>query len=800
MTEGGQMHSVTTGRGAAKVLIPAALIALAWSPQVIAAPERNTDDSAATADGLPNPASFTPNKDVVFQIARAIESPQIDGRLDDPIWTRATRVGNFCEVSPGENVEPPVKTEAMFTYDDDNLYVAFVCHDDPAGIRASIGDRDAIFQDDFVGIMIDTFRDQKNAYEFFVNPYGIQGDLRRTGNNEDSSYDAVWYSGGQIDETGWTAEMSIPFRSIRFPDAVKQGWGMHILRIRPRDSREELSWVPISRDETCLFCNAGMMEGLEGINRGKNLELLPYVIGSQSGYLEDSEDPSSAFIEERGKTDAGLGVKYGITSNYTLDFSYNPDFSQIESDAAQIDVNTTFALFYPERRPFFQEGADIFATLISTVYTRSINDPIMAGKITGKSGNTTIGYLAARDETTPYIVPFEESSQYAVNGRSYSNILRVKRDILEDSFLGLIATDRRNETNGGTNTNVGFDGEVRFLENYRIRGQLQGSYTNEPDDTTLSASFDDIRFGDRKQYDSFFNGEKYSGYATELYFIRDARHLNFSTWYEDYSPTFRAENGFVTANNYREVGFWTGYLFYTDNGRFTEVIEPQLDWGRKYNHDDVFKDEWLQPNIWIRFRKQTYLWVGYLLSHERYAGVHVAGIRRFQVDLDTDFSAYLSGGVWAALGHSIVRDAENPRLGYQRSLEFWGTLKPTSQLQLSLTFQSFRMEELADYIHPVSGEEVRRGAEIYDVYIGRARLSYQFTKNLFFRLVTQYVESDNLFELDPLLSYKLNPFTVFFLGSSHNFVQFDSDEPDHGPTYRQSDRTYFVKFQYLFRV
>jgi hypothetical protein len=316
----------------------------------------------------------------------------------------------------------------------------------------------------------------------------------------------------------------------------------------------------------------------------------------------------------------------------------------------------------------------------------------------------------------------------------------------------------------------------------------------------LSEEFADIRFGDKNQYDSFFNGEEFAGHAAEVSFGRDARHWNFWTWYEDYSPTFRAENGFVSANNNREVGVWSGYLFYTDDARFTEIIQPQIDWGRQYNYDGLLKDEWLQPNIWIRFRKQTQLWAGYLLSHERFAGVHVEGIRRLQGNINTNFSALLSIGAWAAVGHSIVRDEEDPRLGDQRSLELWGTLKPTSQLSLSLTFQSFRMTELNSHAHPISGDPILADDEIYDVYIGRVRLTYQFTRNLFVRVVTQYVDSDDLIEVDPLLSYKLNPFTVFFLGSSYNFTQFETGIPGQEPAYKQTDRTYFIKFQYLFRV
>jgi hypothetical protein len=753
------------------------------------------------ANGVPEPATFTPNKDLVFHISRAAEEPEIDGKLDDAIWKHVVTLDNFAEITPGENTEPSVNTVAYLAYDENNLYVGFLCYDDaPDAIRATVTDRDAIFSDDFIGIMIDTFRDQQNGYEFFVNPFGIQGDLRRTGNSEDSSYDAVWHSGGEILENGWTAEIAIPFRSIRFPDADSQEWGLHVIRNRPRDSREQYSWAPISRDDVCFFCQAGTINGLEGINNGKNLELLPYVIGSQHGELDDVDDPTSTFTNDPATSAAGVGLKYGITPNYTIDFSYNPDFSQIESDAAQIDANTTFALFYPERRPFFLEGADIFNTLISTVYTRTINDPIIAGKITGKTGKTTVGYMAARDETTPYIVPFEESSQYAVNGRSYSNIVRVKRDILEDSFYGLIATDRRNETNGGANTNVGFDTAVRFLEKYRVEAHVQGSYTKEPDDSTLSEDFDYLRFGNDGQYDSYFNGEEFAGHALEAEFGREARHFNFWAWYEDYSPTFRAENGFISSNDFRVGGLWTGYMFYTDNGKVTERIEPQLELGRKYNYAGEFKDEWIQPNIWIRFRKQTSFWIGYLMSNERFAGVYVGGIRRIQGDIDTQFSAFLSGGMSASVGRSIVRDELDPRLGYQRSLEFWATLKPTSQLRLDLTFQSFGMDEIKAREDSETGEWIESGDEIYDVYIVRTKLTYQFTKNLFFRLVNQYVDSEDLIELDPLVSYKLNPFTVFFLGSSHNFMQYDSKIPGGGPKYKQADRTYFVKFQYLFRV
>jgi hypothetical protein len=746
------------------------------------------------APNVPEPAVFAPNTTLEFHVPRCDDQIRVDGRLEESAWRTAARLENFVEVDPGDNVEPDAETEVYVTYDDDNVYFGFVCHDDdPAKIRATITDRDNIYRDDMIGVMLDTFGDQQNAYEFFVNPYGIQADLRRTRNNEDDSYDTVWYSGGHLNGRGWTAEMAIPFRSIRFPDAESQTWGIHVLRIRPRDSREQMSWAPISRDESCLFCQAGSMNGMVGVNQGKNLEVLPYVIASQSSTLEGEDDASFDWTNDKATGDAGVGLKYGITPNYTLDATYNPDFSQIESDASQIDANQTFALFFPEKRPFFLEGADMFNTKIRGLYTRSINDPRAAAKITGKQGANTIGVISALDERSPYIVPFEEQSEFVQGGKSYSTVVRGKRDVLEESFLGVLVTDRRMTDGNGSNTTYGVDTRLRLSEIYGFEAQVLGSYTRERDDTTLSVDFDDIRFGKDQQYTSFFDGEEFGGYAMSLSLNRNARHYNFWAWYDDFSPTFRAENGFVTSNNYRAGGIWSGYTFYIEESSILDRVEPQIDLGQKYNHDGLFKDEWLSPSVWIRFKKQTSMWTGYLWSSERFAGSHIEGIRRWNGNVNSNFSRLMTAGFYWSLGQSIVRDRDDPRLGNQRTFEVWTTLKPLSQLQLDLNYTSFHLDEL----------ESRE--EIYDVFVTRARLQYQFSKSLFLRLIGEYVDADNFATLDPLLSYKINPFTVFFIGSSHTWqnIQDDPDTPGVevvDPHYRQTDRIFFMKFQYLFRV
>ncbi len=747
-----------------------------------------------------NDISFAPNTDLKVLVTRAAAAPRIDGRLDDAVWTNARVLENFTEVDPGDNVRPKVKTQAMIAYDDENLYVGFNCSDDPKDIRATITDRDGIFRDDFVGIMIDTFKDQQNGYEFFVNPHGIQGDLRRTGNNEDSSYDTVWQSAGRINDDGWSAEIAIPFRSLRFPDAEDQAWGLHIMRIRPRDSREQISWAPISRDDDCFFCQAGNMEGLVGVNQGRNLELLPYVIGSQAGSLSGDEETPFTWNNGSADGDVGLGVKYGITSNLTADLTYNPDFSQIEADAAQINVNNSFALFFPERRPFFLEGSDIFNTRVSTVYTRSINDPIFAAKATGKVGKTTVGFITAKDDVTPYTNPFEEQSQVTTGEESYSNIFRAKHDILKDSYIGVIATERHATSSTGFNATYGVDTELRLLQDWRLLGHVQGSTTTEPDDTTMTADYDNITFGADNQFTSRFDGEKFDGVAADVVLSRSGRSWNSWLWYENYSPTFRAETGFVTHNNYEEVGAWNGYLFRFEDHPFLEIVEPQFSWGRELNRQGVFKDTWYEPAMWVRFKKQTRIWTNFIFSDERYNNTLVTGIRRWQGEINTDFTKAFSGGVWMRRGRGMIRD-DAPRLGMERAVQFWSTIKPSSQLRLNLDVAWFAMDELNDRTDPDSGDVITAGSEVYNTYVARLRTQYQLNRRLFLRVVTQYVDSSQFFSVDPLVSYKINPFTVFFVGSSHSFSDYDRDvNTGRDIGYKQTDRVFFVKFQYLFRV
>ncbi|HKZ22720.1 MAG TPA: DUF5916 domain-containing protein, partial [candidate division Zixibacteria bacterium] len=719
--------------------------------------ENPTPDSAKS--------NFQPNKNLEIAIPKLNSGIKLDGILDDDGWVKAARVGNFCETEPGDNCKPQVETEALMTYDESKIYFAFICYDtDMSKLRATLTDRDRMFSDDWVGVMVNTFADDKQAYELYANPFGIQGDLIWTPNDEDESFDMIWESQAKIYHDKWIMEMAVPFKSLRFPNSDEQKWKIHFIRTRPRESRQQLFWAPVSRDNPSLLSQAGFLTGIKNIKSGKNLEILPYAISSQAGYIITSidtilNDTTQSFKNESIKGNAGVGIKYGITSNLTLDFSLNPDFSQVESDAGQIDVNTTFALFYPEKRPFFLEGNEIFRTPIDVVYTRSINDPLFAGKVTGKIGSLSVGYIVAYDEHTPFIIPFEEYSSppLPTDKKSVSNILRLKKDLKGESYFGLIATNR--ETEDAYNRVYGLDANVRFLGNYNLLGQILGYSTKELNDTLL---FKDttLFFGD-KNYTASFDGEKFSAVGGFIELNRNARHWNFNIHFADAPPEARRENGFLTQNDFRRLGFWQGYTMRPNNKLFVEIT-PMMFGGLRYRHvDGSFKEQWLGQELYLGFKKQISIYGNFLLvNDEKFKGVWHKNVRRGLVEINSNTSKILSGGFFLEMGRFIARDTNIVGNGHKFGL--WTTFKPASQLVIENNYNYFKLSSL------------RGGKKLSLQYILRNKTAYQFSKNLFLRVITQYDSEDKIFNIDPLLSYKLNPFTIFYIGSTHDIQDYGS--------------------------
>jgi len=720
----------------------------------------------------------TPRPDLT--VRRAPEPVQVDGLLTDRAWVEAPPARHFSEHAPGDQVEPPVPTRAYLSYDDDYLYCAFVCLDDPSQVRASFTERDRIWSDDYVILCLDTFADQGWAYEIAVNPYGIQGDLLwSNGQGEDMTFDLVFHSSGRITDEGWQVELAIPWTSLRFPDKPEQEWRVDFWRNHPRAVRGQYSWARYDRDDACWPCQWGTVRGIRGVRPGSGLDVLPAFTARQ-----ESRREGDAFAHGPILGEASLGVGYGVSPTTKAEATINPDFSQVESDAAQIDVNSSFALFYPEKRPFFQEGADLWATDFNVVYTRSINQPLWATKVTGRPGSSNFAFLAAQDETSPYVLPFAERSALVAGGRSWSGLARYRRALGEGTHIGFIATDRRHE-GGGSGSVFGADLRLRLTRAWTFRFQALESHTEEPNDLSLTvdADLDSVTF-DEGRHTAVFDGEEFWGSAFQSGFARDGRHWGFGVDYTSKSPTFRAENGFEPRNDQRQAGAWTNWTFYAD-GSLVDVVQPQVNVARVWDFTGARKDQWVFASLFTRLKvAQTALYFQHMKSAENYGGVQYDGIWDSRFEINTKPADLVDGGFEFGWGDRIARGQYT--MGRQTNVVWWVNLKPIDRLKLYQSYQHLDSEALDD------------GRELYRGYVARTRVDLQVTREWSLRLVLQYDDFGRTWDADPLVTWRLNPFSIFYVGSTRHYADFDGAvDPVDG--WRLDSRTYFLKVQYLFQ-
>src|SRR2546421_2989578 len=361
----------------------------------------------------PNPGKHTviipPEKAKPIQVPRFDKPPLIDGKLDDEVWKQAVTLKDFIQTHPGDNAPPSRQTVSMIGYDSKQLYFAFHCYDEPDKVRATVAHRDDVFGEDNVRVFLDTFNDQRRAYVLGWNPLGVQQDgIMTEGSGQDFSVDIVMESKGVITTDGWTLEVAIPFKSLRYEAGKGKLWGIHIWRNIDRFNDEMDSWVPISRHISSQLVQEGHITGLENISTARTLEVIPSVTVSETGKRVNALtlaqlaanpallDPGRT-LNEPLKFDLGVTAKYSLTPTITLDLAINPDFAQVEADQTVVTANQRFPIFFEEKRPFFLEGIDIFNTPLQAVHTRAIVDPDLAVKLSGKRGKNTFGILMATD-------------------------------------------------------------------------------------------------------------------------------------------------------------------------------------------------------------------------------------------------------------------------------------------------------------------------------------------------------------------------------------------------------------------
>ncbi len=707
-----------------------------------------------------------------------IDKPiELTGKLDNPAWFKANPVELNIEFKPADNVSAQQRTLVYILYDDDNIYFGFKCYDpDPKQIRANISDRDRLWQDDYIGVLIDTYGDYQKAYELFVNPFGIQGDGIATLNNEDMSVDLIWYSAACINDEGWTAEFKIPFKSLSLPDKEEHIWPLHLIRNLPRDSRIMTSWVRIDRNIPSMFPQAGLLYGLKNIKGGGTIELLPYAISEFAGRRENFDDPNSKFNYDPLVGRVGGGIKYTPSPNVSLEAVINPDFSQIESDADQIDVNTTFALDYQEKRPFFLAGNDLLETPM--YYSRSINNPLAAARIIGKAGNLSFLYLSAYDRNTILVVPGEErSNTVSTNMNSLANIGRLRYDFGDEIYIGALLLGRNFE--GAHNYAIGFDWNYKFLSNWYFGGEAHFTHTKELNDITL---FGNTREFAKTGHTAAFDNEEYSGNGIGIELSHSQRSYEFDIELVSISPTFQTYNGLVSQVNYKEISTAHEFNFYPDSS-FIDNWEIGFHGGAKFNDAGIRKDFYAVPYLYFLMKGQTEFNLSYMLiNNEWFNNKYFENINRIQFYASTRPISELSFYVEGSIGKFIFRTSD-PKMGYGHNFFAGFTLKPSSQINISFDYSRAR---LADE----NTKEL-----FYDGNIYRLVGIYQFSPEMFVRLITQYNSFDRAFNIYPLFSYKLSAFTTFYLGATADYLDYNSEIG-----IRNIQQQYFLKVQYLFGI
>ena len=685
-----------------------------------------------------------------IQVARAAGEITIDGQLGDPGWQGAVQIDTFFETNPGDNVPPKVRTVAWLAYDDRFFYAAFDFEDDPKTLRAPLGDRDNVpSSTDYGGLILDTRNDGRTAVMMLVNPSNIQYDaLTSDASGEDSSYDLFWDSATRITDRGWTLEIRVPFSSLRY-DRSDPTWGILLYRNHPRDFRYQMFSSRLPRDSNCFICNERKLAGLAGLPAGNHLVLAPY--GTSRQPWQPAGAPGSRLEEEPVEWDGGLDAKWTPNADTALDATINPDFSQIESDVAQIAANERFTLFFPERRPFFLEGLDLFSTPIQAVYTRTITSPRWGLRSTGELANTAYTLLVTQDRGGgSVILPGPEESSLAPQDFASTVVIgRARRD-LGRSFVSFLLTGREIE-GGGYNRVAGPDFQWRPTQADTVTGQLLASGSRTPERPDLAGEWDGRSLTSHAFFLSWDHTERTHGWFLQV---------------QDIGDDFRADAGFLPQVGFRQAIGEAGRRYYPTKGLFHRVrpyVRVRYDADRE--GDLIFQRAF--PGISLEGKWNGYAEFNYFFDRVR-AGERLFDLQQVSAFIQVSPSRVVNAIVLEGWTGEEV-DFDNIRAGRAVSLEGRTTLRPTNHLELVLN-GSRRWLDLAEGPHT--------GERLFTAEVARLRATYTFTSRAFLRLVGQQVRTerdpdlytfavapeDESFSGSALFAYKLNWQTVLFLG------------------------------------
>ncbi len=711
-----------------------------------------------------------------YPVPKTDSQIKIDGNLDEAAWSQATVIGLDYEISPMENVPPPVKTEILLTYGRNHFHIGFRCYDpEPEKIRAHFSERDKFSNDDWVAVEIDSYNDTRRAFTLFSTAAGVQMDgVSNAAGIKDYNWDMIYDTAARIQSWGYSVEMAIPFSSLRFQRTKgPKTWGLNAVRGYPREVAHQIWARPYDRSNNCRVCQYMKIRGFEGVSPGRNIEINPTLTGLRSD--ERSPYPEGEFAARNKQTEAGVTARWGITPNLVFSGTVNPDFSQVEADAAQLDINQPFALYYPERRPFFTEGLDFFKSPLNIIYTRTLRNPQWGIKLSGKEGGNALGAYFVRDNITNLIFPGSQYSRStSLSDPNTGAVLRYGRDFWNNSTVGILFTNRSGEEY--YNRVYGVDGSLRLSRNDEIVFQYLRSDTRYDSTTAISFNQPDTAFSDQ---------------AISASYTRKTRYHTLGFAYEDIGEKFRADLGFLPQVGLRRYKAVSDYTWINKKKSWWTRLQLNNTAFYTSQQDGTMLHKALVNSLTYRGPMQSLVTISNTLSRQLFNGKEF-GLTQFDFVAGFTPTGNFSLYLFSTIGQEI--DYTNTRKGSIFSATPSLSYNFGSHLLLSLVHVYERMNVT--------------GSRLYTANISQASVIYHFNTKLFLRAQIQHYDYDyntanylvpvdseyKKFFSQILFSYKLNPRTVVFLGYSDNYY----GGPAFGLT--KKDYTFFAKIGYAWVI
>jgi hypothetical protein len=746
------------------------------------------------------------------RIPRVHRAPRLEDFLEKRAREAELTVRDFRQNSPGDGTPATEPTTAYLSYDDKNLYVVFVCQDETGAVRAHLSRREGSDQDDGVGVLLDTYRDFHRAYYFFSNPLGVQTDAIYTeGQGYDFSFDTLWGNAGRVTKDGYIVFFSLPFKSLRFSHGPEQTWGVALYRTILRKSEYDY-WPYVTQRVEGLTQQFAPVSGIERVSPGRNIQLIPYGLLAGDHFLNQPNPPSPAtppVFLDKFEHRAGLDAKFVVKDSLSFDVTLNPDFSQVESDDPQVTVNQRFAVFFPEKRPFFIENAGFFATPIDLFFSRQIAHPQFGSRMTGKLGKWTLGALVIDDRQ-----PGQGFTSSPYDTRAVDGVVRVTREFGNQSYLGGFFSSR--DFADTSNRVASIDARLKLSKNWVVDVQGVHSWTRQ----NARAGQDCLSFQQNaqgigsQQGNALWADASYSG-----------RHFTFTTNYNDFSPSFCTELGFVNRIDIRQNNAFAGYFWRPKKGKiidFGPTVSETVDW----NHNGILEDWGAGLGFQVDLTKQTTISINRGEAYELFrninfrkhsTSIYVTTQPYKWISFSTRYTTGIGENFFPALGLL-------PFLGNTNRVNFGFTLRPSSRFRLDETLIYYRLGTRDGWMTPPFSP----GQSIFNNYLNRTRFNYQFTKELSLRLILDYnstIGNPNLvnvqrnvggsdsgpfaptkkFTTDVLFTYLLHPGTAVYLGYNNGLSNLNLNPGApvpiavEGAPNNSTSRLFFVKVSYLLR-